>query len=119
MYAAHAILYFRFKDTMQDYFPVWENVYLIDAGDGEDPEPKAIQRAKEDEGDSSGTMTYDGHPAELVFVGMRKIISVSHRNEEGRLVAGDELTYSKFVVSERSDLERLARGEPATVEYCE
>ncbi|HSZ56337.1 MAG TPA: hypothetical protein VK797_11790 [Tepidisphaeraceae bacterium] len=119
MYAAHAILFFRFKETRQNYFPVWENVYLIEVADGEDPETKALQRARQDEGDSSGTLTYDGHPAELVFVGIRKIISVSHISQDDSLTSGDELTYSKFVVSDKTSLHRLARGEPTTVEYCE
>jgi hypothetical protein len=119
MYAAHAIMYFRFKDTVQDYFPAWENVYLIEAADGEDPEARAIQRAKQDEGDDSGTLICDGHPAEIVLVGIRKVISVSHRGDEDSLASGDELTYSRFLVSDKLSLDRLAKGEPVTVEYSE
>jgi hypothetical protein len=80
--------------------------------------PKAIARAKEDEGDSQGTLTYDGHPAELRFAGVRKIISVS-QNVDGPLANGDELTFSEFIVPDEDSLRRLASGDSVQVEYVD
>ncbi|HEY2589845.1 MAG TPA: hypothetical protein VGI81_29140 [Tepidisphaeraceae bacterium] len=117
-YAAHAIMYFRFKSGPQDRFSVWENVLLIEAAEGEDPWPKAIERAKQDEGDCKGTLVWDGRPAELRFAGIRKIISVSQLGD-GPLASGDELTYSELLVTDEESLRRLAAGESVNVEYVD
>ncbi|HEY2589848.1 MAG TPA: hypothetical protein VGI81_29155 [Tepidisphaeraceae bacterium] len=113
-YAAHAIMYFRLKSGPQDRFSVWENVLLIEAAEGEDPWPKAIERAKRDEGDDEGSLTWGGRPAERRFAGIRKILSI-----DGPLASGDELTFSELLVTDEESLRRLAAGEPVNVEYVD
>jgi hypothetical protein len=117
-YAAHAIMYFRFRDGKQDYFPVWENVYLIEAPAGIDPLTAAVDRAKRDE-DHDSTLQCDDRPAEMVFAGIRKIITVAHEREDDTLSAGDELTYAKFLVQSEEEFRRLVSGESVPVEYQE
>jgi len=66
-YAASAILYVKFKDGRQDRYPVWENVYLIDADGDDSAFHLAEERARRCEGDSEGSFTWDGRPATWVF----------------------------------------------------
>ncbi len=111
-FIAHAILYTRFKDGNQNIYPIWENMYLIGGDDSTDVFQKAIDRAKRDTGDSSGSYTYDGRPATWEFAGIRKIIECVDSPEDGV-----EVSYSTLEVSTYDALERLARGDTVDVTY--
>lgn len=116
-YAASAIMYVRFKDGGQEHFPVWENVLLIEASNDEEAEVKARERAAADEGDSGGTFTWEGRPAEWVFAGIRKVLTVAH--EIDRLGHGDEVTFSEFRLPDQASVHRLAAGEEVDLKYVE
>jgi uncharacterized protein DUF4288 len=116
-FAAHTVMDVRFKDGRQDSYPVWENVLLIEATDGDDAYANAVARAQTDEGDSQGSMTWDSRPAEWVLAGIRKVISVTHHATG--LGSGDEITYSEFLIQHRADLDRFVNGEQISVCYVE
>lgn len=116
-YAAHVILYTKFKDGVQDVFPVWENVYLIEAASGDQAIQKATRLGQEAEGDSSGSYRYAGRLAQWVFAGVRKVIEC--QRSEQRPESGTEVTYSVFQVSDEETLRRLAAGEEVGVSYEE
>jgi hypothetical protein len=118
-FAAHAIMYFKLKSGFQDSFTIWENVYLIEAENGDEVREKAEMWARREEGDSDGSLKVDGQAATQVFAGIRKIIAVSHWEEEGRLSEGDEITYSEFQVSDEKSIRQLVNGEEVSVEYIE
>ena len=118
-FCAHAILYARFKVGAQSSFPVWENVYLVEASTPDSALVSAEARARSDEGDSEGSFTWEGRPAEWVFVGIRKLISVSPRTSGAVLSSGDELTYSQFEVASLEAVNDLARGSPVQLRYEE
>src|SRR6266571_4468571 len=84
-FAAHAIFYFEAKDGPQVSFSIWENVYLIKGTDSDDAWSKADLWARENEGDSDGSLRWNERPATLRYAGIRKLITVSHWDEEGRL----------------------------------
>ena len=113
-YAAHAILYVRFKAGKQRRFPVWENVLLVRARTAREAWRKAQRRAREDQGDSGGTFRWAGRRAEWVFAGLRKVVAVSARSE-GRLGDGDEITYNEYEVDDAAALERLVAGASVSV----
>ncbi len=115
-FAAHAIMYFKLKSGVQDRCTIWENVYLIEAENNDEACEKAEAWAKQEEGDSDGSLRVDEQPATLVFAGIRKIIRVSHWEEEGRLKHGDEITYSEFQVSDEKSIRELVE---VSVEYIE
>src|SRR5215212_447535 len=78
-YAAHIISYVKFKEGIQDRFPLWENVVLIEA----DSDDKALEEAEKigksdyddsDDPDNNGDMTWDERPAYWVFAGIRKLM---------------------------------------------
>jgi hypothetical protein len=116
-FAAHAITYFKWKDSPQDKFHVWENVILIEAPDGADVWSMAEDCARQDEGDSEGSLTSEGHPATQVFAGIRKVTEVFFRDDPSKFSHGDEVTFTEYDVSGLAALKALAAGERAMVEY--
>jgi len=62
-YAASIIMLTKFKDGIQDKYPVWENVILIEGNSPDEASEKALARAREDEGDSAGTYLWEDRPA--------------------------------------------------------
>ncbi len=118
-YAAHAIMYVRFKAGRQSTYPVWENVLLIDARDPVAARRKAERRAKQDEGDSGGTFRWENRAAEWVFAGLRKVVAVSHQSPQPVPADGDEITYSEYEVANATTLRKLVSGKSARVEYVE
>ena len=118
-YAAHAVMFVQFKDGVQDHYPVWENILLIGAPDGDAAYELAIARAKEDEGDANSSFTWDDRPARWVYAGIRKLISVSHQSPTDEIGSGDELTYSEFDLPDREALDRLVAGDEVGLKYVE
>ena len=118
-FAAHAIMYVRFKDGRQDPYPVWENVLLIEAADFNGAESAARDLARQDEGDADGTFCWQDRPATWVFAGLRKTLRVAHRGSTSEPASGDEITYSEFSVPNEDALRRLAAGDTVVIEYVE
>lgn len=117
-YSASAIMFVQFKDGKQDSYSVWENVHLLQASNREEAEERAIKRAKDDEGDSSGTFMWEERPAVWVFAGLRKLITVSHPDLDDNELDGAEVTFSAFEVETEADLTALVNGEDVNVKYC-
>lgn len=116
-FAAHAIMYVRFRDGVQTPTPVWENVLLIEAPDGRTAWRLAKERAKQDEGVDDGSFTCDGRPAAWVCAGIRKVTEVSHVRPDDVLGHWDEVSYSELTVRDLAAVEALAAGKAVTVEY--
>jgi len=117
-YAASAVMFVKYKDGNQNNYPVWENVHLVQATTPEGAQEKAIRRAKEDEGDDSGSFTWNQRPATWVFAGLRKILTVSHTGDSGEL-DGAEITFSEYELASEAELRALVNGEDVRVLYCE
>ena len=118
-FAAHAIFYFKLKSGQQGRYTIWENVYLIEGTDADGALTSATAWAKEYEGDSDGSLTIADQPATLVFAGIRKLITVSHWDEEGVVHSKDEISYSEFIVSDEAATQRLVNGEEVEITYVE
>jgi hypothetical protein len=116
-YAVSIIILVKFKDGIQDIYPIWENIVLIKAESTEKAFEKAENKGKEYEGDSHGTYEYDGRPATLVFAGVRKLIECVDSDE--RPDDGTEVTYSMLSVKSNEALAKLVNGEEVSVIYEE
>jgi hypothetical protein len=114
-YAANIIMYTKFKDGKQDYYPIYENIILIEAKDEKEAHEKAIKRGKSDEDDSSGTYLYDKRPAILVYAGIRKITQCEDPDQ--RPGDGTEITYSEFLVDSNDKLMKLIKGDSVEILY--
>jgi hypothetical protein len=122
LFCAHAIFYFKLLDREQETFLVHENVYLIDAEDGEQATQSALQIAIANEDASEdGHLELNEQKAAYLFAGLRKVIEV----EAGAAPAsasglvGLELTYSEFEVDCMDQVLALARGDMVEVLYRE
>jgi hypothetical protein len=112
-YAAHAVMYVKFRNGQQDKYPLWENILLIAAGSDEEAMTKATMRAKQDEGDSEGTFTWEGRAAEWCFGGVRKLVSCEAADAQP--TDGVEITYLELDVNDQGDFERFLKGEAVMV----
>jgi hypothetical protein len=112
-YAAHAIMYVKFKDCQQDKYPIWENILLIEAQSEQEAIAKAIERAKEDEADSEGTFTWEGRPATWCLGGIRKLVTCEFFTTGP--ADGTEITYLELEASSQKDFMRFLGGETVTI----
>ncbi len=113
-FAVHTLLAVRVEGTTD--IPVYENVLLIQAADGEDAERRATEIASLEEEE---VFRWDGKPARLEFVGIRKVIECQPFGTAKRIGSGAELTYSVLAVASEADLKKLVAGDPVTVTYSE
>lgn len=127
-YSAHIVTYVKFTSGVQDKFPVWENVVLIDAQSVDDAYEQAERLGKEDyDGtiEGSGGLLWEGRPAVWVFAGIRKLIEcqdtattmISRSNGGITPISGTEVTYSEMEVESEDALLKLVNGEPVIVHY--
>jgi hypothetical protein len=112
-YAAHIVMSVRFKEPPQDRFPVWENIVLIEAETEEEAWEKAERRGREEEGDSGGSMTWGGRPAEWVLAGVRKLCQCVDPTE--RPGDGTEVSYVELELASASALAGFVEGRPVSV----
>ncbi len=117
-YAVNAVLWVRFIDGLdQETYPIWENVYLVEAPDHGAARSAGETIARRDEGDSNGSFRWDGRSAEWVFAGIRKVTSCTDADQ--RPAYGTELTYSEFEAPSLDAVMKLAGGQPVSVTYIE
>ncbi|HEY9871024.1 MAG TPA: hypothetical protein V6D08_17800 [Candidatus Obscuribacterales bacterium] len=102
--------------------PVYENVILVEA----DSVDKAMETATliaEAEVKLDDTITVDNKPAQRLFAGIRKVVTIQNPEgitaEQSGPTMGTEVTYSLFEVASEEDLEKLANGDAVTVTYVE
>jgi len=128
-FAAHIIMYVRYKNTNieQCNYYVFENIYLINSDSVDAAYEKAKNRGIDQEGDSNGTLIFNGEPSELVYGGIRKLIECQNSPEklienpfsDNKPEDGAEISYSQFIVNDKNDLIKLINGDPVKIEYSE
>lgn len=126
-FAAHIVMYVKYKTGKQEKFPVWENIYLIQSSSSEEAYNKAKSIGKYQEGDSNGTFMWNEIPSIIIFGGIRKLIEcqnspeqiISNQSDENYPEDGSEISYSQFIVENKEDLKNLINGEEVKVIYSE
>lgn len=113
-FAAHVIICFKYKNGEQIKFPVYENVYLLQAESDAEAWKKAEMLGKREEGDDDGSLKSDGRPATRFFAGVRKLTTLIE--DEGPR-DGVEITYSELEVDSEQALTDLAKGNAVKVKY--
>jgi hypothetical protein len=113
-YAAHLLFYVKLKHKRQTRYPVWENIVLISARTEEEGSAKAEQRARNDACISPDeSFTWGGQPAKWVFGGVRKLTLCMDAHK--RPGDGTEVTYLEWQAPSWQALQKLIRGESASV----
>ena len=120
-YAAHIIIGVKRRDG-KGSISAMENVVLLEAESFDEAERLALERGEEYAYEDD-TLTLNGKPAVFIFVGVRKILTVSnpaplHQNED-RPISGTEITFSEFEVPDDEALRRLGEGKTLDVLYLE
>lgn len=107
-YAAHVVMVFEHRPRRATNLEGWENVFLIRAATPAAARKRAIALGRADEGD----IEIDGKPGRCAFAGVRKLVTclVDHT---GELRDGDEATYSTVRFSNRRELGRFLKNQPA------
>lgn len=122
-FAAHVVMYFKRTAAPQARYTVWENVHVIEAADMASARAHAEALGRREAGDGDGTLREvddEGeHPVALLFAGVRKVVTVAHESEDGRLGSGDEVTYSEFTLASEEAVRRLAAGAPMPLVYTD
>jgi hypothetical protein len=126
-FVSHAILSLETIEEPRDSFMVWENLHLIEAPDPDRAWDLANERASRDatpegeefQADGRASDTIDGRPARWRFVGIRKLVTVSHEHEGDVLGPGDELSYNEFEADSLDEVEAFAQGDAVTLRRTE
>jgi hypothetical protein len=125
LFAANIIIWLKIKtekgldENVDGPCHLWERVLLVRADDPDEALHKASEFGLNDATANSDGLMDEGKPAELVFMGVRKLREVE---APAAGVAQNELTEvsaSEMEVASRADLVNLARGNPVVVRYID
>lgn len=99
---------------------VLENVILLEADSITAAQHAAFERGKLEASDDDG-LTINGKPAEYIFAGVRKVVTISNPapldSAEDRPTSGSEITFSEFEVPDETVLHRLGQGKTVEIIY--
>jgi hypothetical protein len=121
-FSTHWLHSVRFKDGLQQTFPVLERVVLIEAVDDEEARKKASLMARQEQEETGGNCHWaGGRPAIKEFIGVRKtiIVSIEEGDVEVKFAEGQELTCWEYEVRGEEELRKLIDGERLPVDYIE
>ncbi len=116
-YAAHLIQYFKYRQRRQRSFLVWENIVLIRARSAEEAYAKAEQIGREEEAHDDESLRMDGHPAQLLFAGVRKVVLCV--DPDRRPSDGTEVSYTEMELPSEEAVRKLVDGEPVVVKIAD
>jgi hypothetical protein len=125
LFAASAIIWLRAtSEKGLDEEPdgpchVWERVVIVRADDPDEATQKASEFGLRDAAANSEGLVDQGKPAELVFMGIRKLREVDVAASGGQLGDVTEVSASEMEVATPSDLLKLARGGDVVVRYVD
>ena len=109
-YAAHIVMQ-MVLDNKNDVL-AWENIVLIHAQTVEDAYSKADAAGRAGEGNSNGTMEWDGVPARMVYRGTRRLVNISSSTDiENSPSDGCEVTYMQLEFESDEALENFMVGD--------
>jgi hypothetical protein len=99
---------------------LWERILLVRADDPDEATRKASEFGLNDARANSDDLMDEGKPAELVFMGVRKLREVdAPRSAGGAPDDVTEVSASEMEVASRADLLKLARGNEVIVRYVD
>jgi len=125
LFAASVIIWLRAKtekglgEEPEGPCHLWERVVVVRADDPDDATQKASEFGLRDAAANSEGLIDEGRPAELVFMGIRKLREVDLGGSGGQLGDITEVSASEMQVASREDLLRLARGGEVVVRYVD
>ena len=126
LFAASVIIWLREKtekgldEETDGPCHLWERVVLVQADDPDDALQKASEFGERDAAANSEDLMDEGKPAELIFMGVRKLREVgSPGSSVEDLGSVTEVSASEMEVANRAALLMLARGGAVVVKYVD
>jgi len=109
-YAAHIVMQMVLNG--RDDVLAWESIVLLQAETVEDAYAKADTIGRMGEGDSNGSMSWDGAPAYLVYRGTRRLVSISNSTDIYNN-PGDscEITYMQLELESEDAFKKFMAGD--------
>ncbi len=111
-FAAHVVMSLRYCEGKQETFPVYENVFLVEARSSAEAHAIAARIGREEGSYDKPSGVYNDVPVRLAFEGVRKVVECLPAD---KLETGTELTYTQFVLDSEEALTKLLDGDDATV----
>ena len=109
-YAAHIVM--QMAMTGRKDVSAYENIVLVQAETVDEAYDKADEIGRSGEGDSNGTLEWDGTPARVVYRGTRRLVSISSpTGVEDNPIDGCEVTYLQLKLDSEDALDRFMEGE--------
>jgi hypothetical protein len=112
-YAAHMIQYFKYRQGRQRSFLVWENIVLIRASNSDEAYAKAEKMGREEEAIDDPSLRIGGHPAKMVFAGVRKVVECLDCDR--RPGDGTEVSYTEMELRSEAAIRSLVAGDSVGV----
>ena len=125
LFAASVIIWLRPKpekgldEESEGPCHLWERIVVVRADDPDDATQKASEFGLRDAAANSEGLIDQGRPAELVFMGIRKLREVDLSSSGGQLGDVTEVSASEMEVATREDLLKLARGGEVVLRYVD
>lgn len=122
-YGASVVTVIKVQQGKQDTFPVFEDVFLVEADNRESAFKKAEGYGLELE-NLDDNLEFKGIPAKRKFLGIRKLRSICNPPAANDLdnsppENGTEITHSFFEIDNEADLKRFAEGKRVLVSYVD
>ncbi len=118
-YGASVVIWIRKKtQNPSDPCQFWENVILVQAETAQEALAKAEARGELD-AVKDETFRVDGEPAELEYIGVRKVIEIRSLDGTDQPIDGAEISYSEMLVANRVALLDFAAGQEVEVTHIE
>lgn len=105
-FAAHCILYTKFLDNIQDVYPTWENIYVIQANDYEEAYQKAVDVARNAEEKEYSSSKVNDRPVLWTFADIRKIAEIIGMDDK-EITDGCVITSTDYLIHKEKLLERF------------
>lgn len=102
-------VWIRFVDGEQDHYPLWENIYVVEADSHDSANAAAVELGRA--ACEASECVWEGRPAMMEFAGVRKTVQCEMRFPE----SGAEMTYSEMTATSKDALDKLIHGEPVEV----
>ncbi|TDU81364.1 uncharacterized protein DUF4288 [Prosthecobacter fusiformis] len=125
LYSAHVVMQVVYTDGVQEDFPVWENIVLVEAENPEEAEKIAREFGTGSEETCDDSFTWNGKKARWVFAGIRRLVTcvniLDHTNVDTatRVGHGTEVTYFEFTMKSPSDFNAYLTGNEVELKMTE
>jgi len=128
IFSAHIIFYFKNKydNDLCHYddtdFVVWENIVIFVCENLDEAFKKANTRGHIDAQSTDEELQLDGHPADMIFGGVRKVVESDLLPNDANLeliassIDGLEVSYTKMIVKGFDNLANLINGDESVVQ---